>query len=228
MMARPGRFTPAGVPVHVTQRGNHRRETFESDGDYECFLRLLGKYTTMYQNRVVGYCLMPNHFHLVVVPEEERSVSSMIRALTSKYARIVNERSERKGHLWEDRFGSVSMSDRHYRTALAYVDLNPVRAGLVGSASDFTWSSAGAHMGLSTYPKWLDMREFRKLYTSEEWQETLRLKEDESAVSELRRATQLGRVLGDETFVRQLEQRYGKALEPRRPGRPRKVLAASV
>ena len=227
-MARPERFTPAGVPVHVTQRGNHRRATFEISEDYECFLRLLGRYAAMYLNRVVGYCLMPNHFHLVVIPDDERSVSAMIRALTSRYARIVNERCERKGHLWEDRFGSVSMSEKHYLKALAYVDMNPVRAGLVTSASEFKWSSARAHLGLSAGQQWLDIGEFRRVYTGAEWQEMLKMKEDESAVSALRRATQLGRLIGDEAFVRQLEERYGRPLEPRRRGRPRKAISVAV
>ena len=125
VMARPLRFTPAGVPVHVTQRGNFRALVFTEESDYLLFLRLLKRYSRMYQNRVVGYCLMPNHVHLVVVPVLDNGVTAMMRVLSSTYSRIVNEQCGRKGHGFEARFGSASMSDRHYRTALAYVDLNP-------------------------------------------------------------------------------------------------------
>jgi putative transposase len=216
------------VPVHVTQRGNHRLQTFDRDEDYRFFLRLMGKYAGMYRNRIVGYCLMPNHFHLVVIPEEERGVSEMVRTLTSQYAKSINERLERKGHLWEDRFGSAAMSLKHYRMALAYVDLNPVRAGLVTAAGDYEWSSARAHLGAGAVPGWLDCGEFAKVHTAEEWQAILRRKEEETDVAALRQATRLGRFLGDGVFVKQMEARYGKPLERRPPGRPKRAMTVAV
>ena len=143
VMPRPDRFTPAGVPVHVTQRGNFRGRVFTEDSDYSFFLDMLGRYAGESGNRVIGYCLLSNHYHLVLIPERDRGVSDMMHSLNSKFARTINERYERTGHVLQGRFGSASMSDKHYRTALAYVDLNPVRAGLVTAAADYEWDRDG-------------------------------------------------------------------------------------
>jgi putative transposase len=227
-MPRPERFTPAGVPVHVTQRGNFRQPVFGGVEEYQSFLGLLGKYSGHYRNRVVGYCLMPNHFHLVVIPEMHDGVSDMVMAMTSAYARHQNEKRERQGHVWQGRFGSASMSERHYRTALAYVDLNPVRAGLVRVAAEYRWSSAAAHAGVTAAPGFLDCAEFARMYTSAEWLEILTLKEREEDVSELRRATRRGTVAGNAEFVKELEKCHGRVLARRNPGRPRKQAARAA
>jgi putative transposase len=221
-MARPERFTPAGVPVHVTQRGNFRALVFTEESDYLLFLRLLKRYSRMYQNRVVGYCLMPNHFHLVVIPGENDGVSPMMRVLTSVYSRLTNEHCGRHGHSFQARFGSASMSEKHYRTAVAYVDLNPVRAGMVVQASEYLWSSAAAHEGLVAGPEFLDREEFARMYTEAEWREILASEQDEAEVEALRTATRLGKLLGSPEFVKQMEREYGRSLVSRKVGRPRK------
>ncbi|MFN0105072.1 MAG: transposase [Bryobacteraceae bacterium] len=221
-MPRPERFVPAGVPVHVTQRGNFRKSVFALDYDYRLFLELLGRYAGEYGNRVVGYCMLPNHFHLVLIPDRDEGVSAMMQVLNSKYARTFNERLERKGHLWQARFGASSMSENHYRTALAYVDLNPVRAGLAGEATSYRWSSAAAHAGLCDYPAYLDRGEFSRMFTVEDWTEILQLEVQAEDAADLRRATHLGAVSGGPEFVREMECKYGRVLERRRPGRPRK------
>lgn len=148
--------------------------------------------------------------------------------MTSRYAKAINERAERKGHLWEDRFGSAAMSLKHYRMALAYVDLNPVRAGLVTAAGDYEWSSARAHLGREPGPGWLDGGEFANIHTTDEWQVILGRKEEETDVTALRQATRLGLFLGDGAFVKEMEARYGKPLERRPPGRPKRVMTVAV
>ncbi|MBL8238034.1 MAG: transposase [Bryobacterales bacterium] len=220
-MPRPGRFAPAGVPLHVTQRGNFRSAVFRTDADRGLYMRLLGRYAIEYGNRVAGYCLMPNHVHLLLIPGHAAGVSGMMQALDATYARVSNERLERKGHLWEARFRSATMSQRHYRAALAYVDLNPVRAGMVREATEYPWSSAAAHAGLCAYPGFLDREEFSRLYAPEEWRETLRREVEAETIEELRRATRFGGVAGGTEFVKQMEIIYGRRLAPRPAGRPK-------
>jgi putative transposase len=209
----------------VTQRGNFRQPVFAGESEYWSFLDLLMRYSEEYRNVLVGYCLMTNHYHLVVIPERDGGVSQMMRVLNSTYARRVNERLERKGHLWQARFGSTSMNLKHYRTALAYVDLNPVRAGLVRDATQYRWSSAAAHAGVRPYPKFLNAGVFASMYTSEEWCEILKAGMDEKDAADLRRATLLGTVSGSSEFIHELERKYGMTLERRPPGRPRKGVA---
>lgn len=226
-MARAERFAPAGVPLHVTQRGNFRAPVFRGEGEYQLYLELLRMYSKEYGNRVVGYCLMPNHVHLVVIPERENGVSQMIRVLAGTSSRLMNERLERLGHVWQARFYSATLSDLHYRTALAYVDLNPVRAGLAKEAAEYRWSSAGAHAGVVADRGLLDWGEFSRMYTEKEWGEILRVEEDKELVEELRYATRVGRVAGGAEFVKRLEVQHGRTLTRKRPGRPLVVKAGA-
>ncbi len=228
VMPRPDRFTPAGVPVHVTQRGNFRHPVFSAEYDYRLMLELLERYSVDYGNRVIGYCLLSNHFHLVVIPDRDDGVSKMMMALTSKFARTLNERSQRQGHVWQGRFGSASMSENHYRTALAYVDLNPVGAGITRDATMYRWSSAAAHAGLCAYPSFLDVLEFSRMYTALDWAEILGAKLREEHVEELRKATRVGTVSGEPEFVKKMETMYGRVFERKAPGRPRKRKAAAA
>lgn len=165
-MARAERFAPAGVPLHVTQRGNFRAPVFRGEGDYELYVRLLRLYVRRYGNRVVGYCLMPNHVHLVVIPGHGEGLSAMVQALAGASSRLLNEQMERVGHVWQGSFYSATLGHLHYRTALAYVDLNPVRAGLVKEAAEYRWSSAAAHAGERAYPDFLDRDEFPRCIRS--------------------------------------------------------------
>ena len=226
-MARAERFAPAGVPLHVTQRGNFRAPVFRGEGDYELYVRLLRLYARRYGNRVVGYCLMPNHVHLVVIPGHGEGLSAMVQALAGASSRLLNEQMERVGHVWQGRFYSATLGHLHYRTALAYVDLNPVRAGLVKEAAEYRWSSAAAHAGERAYPDFLDRDEFSALYSERAWREILRAEEDKALVEELRYATRVGRVAGGAEFIKQLEAQSGRRLTPKPSGRPRKVNAGA-
>ena len=187
-MPRSSRFTPAGVPVHVTQRGNFKQAVFAVEHEFVYFIELLNRYSAEFGNRIIGYC--------VLTPERDDWISRMLQSLNGKFARTMNERLERKGHVWQGRFGSSSMADKHYRTALAYVDLNPVRAGLVEDAVNYRWSSAGAHAGVCGYPAFLDRGEFSRMYTAEDWRELLKVDVGREDLAALRRATRLGAVLG--------------------------------
>ena len=135
------------VPHHITQRGNHRERVFFEPGDREFFLWLLNVYARQYGVEVYAYCLMTNHVHLVVVPDEALTMHRALRAVHSQYAQRVNRMAGRSGHLWQGRYFSSPLDSNYFLNAVRYVELNPVRAGLVEKAEDYEWSSAPAHCG---------------------------------------------------------------------------------
>lgn len=139
------RAVALGTPHHVTQRGNGRQDVFFSDRDLVVYLDAFFDYASRCSLRVWGYCLMNNHVHFVVVPETERSLARAFGQTHADYARYANMVRRGCGHFWQARFYSCALDDRHAWKALAYVERNPVRAGLVGSAEEYAWSSAAAH-----------------------------------------------------------------------------------
>lgn len=140
------RVVAAGVPHHVTQRGNRRQPTFFGDGDYALYRSLLA--TACRQHRVVvwAYCLMPNHVHLILVPDSSDSLRLALGEAHQRYTRAINRRQGWVGHLWQGRFASCALDAEHLIAAARYVELNPVRAGLTEQAADWPWSSAKAHL----------------------------------------------------------------------------------
>jgi putative transposase len=120
------------------------------------------------------------------------------------------------------------MDEAHFRVGLAYVELNPVRAGMVSQAAEHVWSSARAHLGAERYPEWLDPRPFSARYTPEEWRCVLHVPLTAQEVAEIRCATRLNAVLGPKEFVQTLEQQYQRTLTRKPPGRPRKTRTQSA
>lgn len=217
-MARIARVVVPGLPHHVTQRGNHREDVFYSHGDREVYLRLLRKYAERYHLRVQAYCLMTNHVHLVVVPEREDSLARALGRTHNDYARWLHVRQGLTGHLWQNRFYSCVLGGGHVWRAMRYVELNPVRAGMVERAWDWRWSSALAHLGQRP-DEWLDLADWREVYTAAEWRERLESGTQARAeIEELRSATRTGRPWGETSWIVGLEGRVGRTLRPQRPG----------
>ena len=135
-MPRIARVVAAGAPHHVTQRGNARQPVFFCDHDRPSYLALLAEWNRRCGVQLLGYCLMTNHVHLVVVPATERSLAKAIGRTHYLYTRYVNHCRQRSGHLWQNRFFSTVLDRDHLVVALRYVDLNPVRARLASSAGD--------------------------------------------------------------------------------------------
>src|SRR5215467_9003317 len=129
-MPRSKRIVVPGLPHHITQRGNGRADVYDSDSDRTVFLDLLASYSRQYRLTVWGYCLMSNHFHLIAVPSHEDSIAKVIGRLEADYARYLNVRRGASGHLWQARYHSVPMDLPYCWRALAYVERNPVRAGM--------------------------------------------------------------------------------------------------
>jgi REP-associated tyrosine transposase len=139
-MPRKPRVVAAGVPHHVTQRGNNRQDIFLVDEDRRFYWAALTANSRRHGLRVVGYCLRTNPVHLVVVPERPDSLRRSLQRTHSHYAQRFNRRYGRSGHLWQGRFYSCPLGRDHLVTAVAYVDLNPVRAHIVGRADHYPWS----------------------------------------------------------------------------------------
>ena len=134
------------MPHHVTQRGNRRQQTFFNDGDYAAYLELMAEWCREEGVEIWGYCLMPNHTHLIAVPASEQGLRRAVGEAHRRYTRRINFREKWRGYLWQGRFASFVMDEPYLLAAARYVELNPVRARLVDSPAEWRWSSARAHL----------------------------------------------------------------------------------
>jgi len=214
-MARKARVVAAGVPHHVTQRGNNRQNVFLSDDERPYYLTVLRDRSRQAGPRLLGYCLMTDHIHLVAVPEQARSLAQALGRTHSAYAQRFKRHYHRSGHLWQNRFYSCPLGASHLYQALAYVDLNPVRAGLVAHAGEYAWSSARAHLGDTKADEWIDGEAWQQLGLADDWAEILRR---EIEADELRAATYAGLPYGEADFIELLEQQTQRPLRRGTPG----------
>ena len=146
IVARIARVVVLGVPHHVTQRGNRRQRTFFNDRDYASYRKIMRQHCDRHGVEIWAYCLMPNHVHLVAVPQKSESLSRAIGGAHRQYTTMVNQREEWSGYLWQGRFASCPMDERHLLAAVRYIEQNPVRSGLVARPEDWRWSSARPHL----------------------------------------------------------------------------------
>lgn len=148
-MSRRPRFLLTDLPLHVVQRGNDRQQCFFEERDYRVYLRALAEASAHYRVLVHAYVLMTNHVHLLVTPEIVGAVSKLMQSVGARYVWHINESRERTGTLWEGRYKACLVArDEHVLSACRYIDLNPVRAGMVRHPSDYRWSSYAALAGL--------------------------------------------------------------------------------
>jgi len=203
------------MPHHVTQRGNRRQPTFFAEEDYAAYLELMSERCREEGVEIWAYCLMPNHVHLIAVPEREDSLRRAIGEAHRRYTRRVNSRQGWRGHLWQERFASFVLDEPYLLPAACHVELNPVRAKLVVAPSDYRWSSALAHLKgkddclVKVSPLLAMAGNWRRLLTSG-------LSEEE--LKRLRAHERTGRVLGDDDFLKRLEKQLGRVLRRQKPG----------
>jgi putative transposase len=190
-----------------------RRETFRSDDDRTTYLGLLQDTQREVDVSLLAWCLMTNHVHLVAVPGREDALSVLLRRVHGRYAQYYNARWGRTGHLWQSRFFACPLGPDHLRAALAYVERNPVRAGIVAEAAEYRWSSATAHVQGQDPRGLLDMDWWRQ-HAPQDWERTLQATAP-THDDELRDCTYAGRPFGAEDFVAALEQRFGRRWRPR-------------
>ncbi len=223
-MPRLPRTVFANLPHHVTQRGNRREDIFFTDGDREIYLSWLREYSNKHQVEVLAYCLMTNHIHLVVVPATDDGLQRVLKPLHMRYAQRINRARGWKGHLWQGRFFSSPLDEAYLLAAVRYVELNPVRAGIVGRAENYRWSSAAAHCGnrpdelLNPESIWN-----KRFAVIDNWSAWLAEGDKTQEIQILRQNADKGLPCGSESFVRRLGNAVGRGLEYRPQGRPKKA-----
>jgi putative transposase len=209
------RLVVPDYPHHVTQRGNRRMQTFFCDDDYRAYLQLLAEAKAHAGVAIWAYCLMPNHVHIVAVPDSKDGLSRLFRCVHRHYSRRINFRENWKGHLWQERFHSFVMDERHLLATVRYTELNPVRARLCQRAEDWPWSSARAHL-IGCDDVVTDVQPM--LDRIGDWRCYLAAGASDSELEDIRRSSTTGRPAGDASFVAKLEALTGRELKKRKPG----------
>lgn len=222
-MLRVARNVFAGVPHHVTQRGNRRENVFFSDEDRRFYLDWLGRYCRKHSVEILAYCLMPNHVHLVLVPEHKEGLERALKPLHMRHAQRINRKRNWHGHLWQGRFFSSALDHTYLWAALRYVERNPVRARMVRRAENYRWSSAAAHCKSRT-DALLTKRSYwvKQLGAVSDWSAWLAEGDDANQLERLRRRANKGLPCGADAFIQRLEHIAGRPLADRPQGRPRK------
>jgi putative transposase len=225
-MARLPRLTVPGYPHHIIQRGNNRQAMFAADADYESLLAMLEEHARKCGVAVHAYVLMSNHIHLLATPEAASSIPQMMQSVGRRYVRYFNQRQGRTGTLWEGRYRStVIQTERYLLACMVYIDLNPVRAGLVGDPAEYRWSSHAHYIG----------HRYDKLITPHAlyWQLGNTPFARDAAYAELvgsgvsadqqrslTDATLRGWALGEADYVADLQRRTARRVSKTRAGRP--------
>lgn len=231
-MPRVGRVVLPNHPHHIVQRGHNKQVVFAEEADFLYYLRTLEEFKDLYGVKVYGFCLMTNHVHLILQPGESASgMGQLMKRLAGRQTRFVNQKESRTGTLWEGRYRSSPIQTESYLlTCCRYVELNPVRAGMTDDPADYPWSSYHRHAGLSDRFDWVDLDPcYQGLGASSETR-AMRYKEfvhSAIPVGEwdlIREALQRGQLTGTQRFTLDVERLIGRRIEPRKQGRPRKVV----
>jgi putative transposase len=181
------------VPHHLTQRGNDRRFILDRDADRATYLSTLQENVELYRVSMIGYCLMSNHVHLIVVPSTADGLAQALKQTHGRYATYWNTVHRASGHVWQGRYYSCPLDEPHLWEALRYTELNPLRAGLVSKPESWSWSSAASHCGTKPADAWLSMERWRAHWNASSWQEYLAAGEMESQLAVIRQRTHLFR-----------------------------------
>ncbi|RJP58890.1 MAG: transposase [Candidatus Auribacter fodinae] len=224
-MARLARVVAPNYPHHIIQRGNRRQDVFFCDADKELYIDLLRKNASKYGLEVLAYCLMSNHVHLIAIPRNVESLGKGIGETHKWYTATVNRRNNWNGYLWQGRFMSFVLDEKYLQSAIRYVELNPVKAKIVQHAQDYKWSSARAHI-LGKKDMLCDTSH-ELVSHIDDWEpylsEVTAVKDNYNELFE--KHSQTGRPLGDDTFMRRIEDITGRPLKKQKPGPKKKELS---
>ncbi len=232
-MPRLPRYEVPGHPQHVVQRGNNRCVTFSADDDYQHFRDWLSAAASRHGCQIHAYVLMTNHVHLLVTPMRTGSVALTMQSVGRRYVRYFNDIHERTGTLWEGRYRATLVDSEHYLlSCYRYIELNPVRAGLVTRPDEYRWSShstnawGAADPLIAAHPCYealgAEPRARLKAYRA-----LFRSAADERVLHDIREATNTGWALGDERFRENITALSHRRAGPLPRGRPRSTEQAA-
>lgn len=227
-MPRRPRIVVPNIPLHIIQRGNNKQACFFTYDDYQCYLQWLEEYASISDCLIHSYVLMTNHVHLLLTPKRENSAGDLLKRLGQRYVQYINRTYKRTGTLWEGRFRSCLIQDNTYLlTCQRYIELNPVRAGIVRHPGEFRWSSyrqngQGEASELITphllygelgRTKEEKLSAYRELFRYQ-------LKDDE--IDQIRKATNGNFALGEKRFLNEISMLLGRRVFRGKAGRPKK------
>ncbi|HEX9627197.1 MAG TPA: transposase [Acidiferrobacterales bacterium] len=227
-MPRRARLAVAGSPWHIIQRGNNRSACFYADEDYRRYLDTLEVLAERYGCALHAYVLMTNHVHLLLTPERRDSAGLLMKHLGQRYVQYINRTYRRSGTLWEGRYRScLTQSEEYVLACYRYIELNPVRAGIVSHPREYRWSSYRANAEgrvnalLAPHPEFLQLgpteTERRAAYMG-----LFAKRLDTERLAEIRAATNGNVALGNERFRVEIERMLARRVTRGRPGRPRR------
>jgi len=225
-MARKPRVDLPGIPQHVVQRGNDRQACFFAPDDYASYLVALREAALKYGVAVHAYCLMTNHVHLLLTPEDRGAISAAMQSLGRQYVRLINGRYRRTGTLWEGRYKSCVVDSGEYLlSCYRYIELNPVRARMVATLGEYVWSSYRCNAEGRPDPVVSPHGEYLRLGVDPETRRDVYLglfgaELAPQTLADLRDALQRELAFGSERFKDQIEAMTQRRLRAGKPGRP--------
>jgi putative transposase len=234
VMPRTSRAALGGICYHVINRGNGRTRVYHKDEDYAAFIRLLARADEKVAMRLVGFCLLPTHFHLVAWPREDGDLSRWMQWLLTAHVRRHHRHHGTSGHVWQGRFKAFPIQlDAHLLTVLRYVEANPLRVGLVERAQDWPWSSLREKGDVLLFPDRappgeggaarLELRlDPGPVPKPRGWVAAVNRPLPETRVRALRESLFRGRPYGNETWTARIARRLGIESSLNARGRPRK------
>jgi REP-associated tyrosine transposase len=225
-MARLPRISPAGVPVHLIQRGNNRQSCFGALEDYSAYVGWLKEYSIKYTVEVHAWVLMTNHIHLLCTPQQDGAVSLMMQAVGRRYVQYFNYQYQRSGTLWEGRYKScLVQAERYLIEVYRYIELNPVRAKMVEDPSEYVWSSYQINALGKTSDLCTPHTEYLRLgATKDERMKNYRAlfshHVEGDLLEDIRSSINKGMAVGHDRFKEEIEILTGRRLKPKKVGRP--------
>ena len=219
-MPRRARLALGGIPWHVIQRGNNRSVCFFSESDYIRYLDTLRILSEQFHCRVHAYVLMTNHVHLLVTPETHDGVSLLMKHLGQRYVQYINRTYRRSGTLWEGRFKSTLVqSSRYVLACYRYIELNPVRAGMVKHPHEYPWSSFACNAIGIFNPLVIPHTEYQSLGSTKpirqkQYRQLFENDINPNLVDQIRVCTQSNYVLGNDRFRKQISEALGRRVSP--------------
>jgi putative transposase len=225
-MARLPRLTVPGYPHHIIQRGNNRQPIFAADEDYRRALEFLEEHARAAGVAVHAYVLMSNHFHLLATPETAEGIPQMMQAVGRRYVRYFNQRQSRTGTLWEGRYRSTLIqAERYLLSCMVYIDLNPVRAGMVDLPQRYPWSSHAHYVNgrpdrlVTPHPMWWELGN-TPFAREAAYRDLVSAGLTESQERALTDSALRGWALGDGGYVADLQRRTERRVSKSKAGRP--------